>query len=329
MLGKRDACLLAPPSRGGDDLIGRRESSERVIQVAQPILVGYDPRAGDRAPVDFGVAAARFTGAPLIVASAGVSEEEHTGEAGESLEQLRRELAAEGVAAECRSVEGRSAPHALHTAAEEVGAGLLVVGSSGRGSVGRLLPGSTAQRLMHGAPCPIAVVPHGWTRRGELRTIGVAFVETPEGRAALDGTLALARRARATVRVLSVARPHGFGQTFGGGDPLTPATRFDDVASGIRVATERAVEEATAGDGAVEVEPDVSVGDPAEFLIAASENLDLLVCGSRGYGPSRAVLLGGVSRRVTAEARCPVIVLVRGPRSGLEDLIGEQSEAVG
>jgi nucleotide-binding universal stress UspA family protein len=51
------------------------------------------------------------------------------------------------------------------------------------------------------------------------------------------------------------------------------------------------------------------------------EHLDLLVCGSRGYGPLRAVLLGGVSRRVAAEAHCPVIVLPRGLRSSLESLV--------
>ena len=58
--------------------------------------------------------------------------------------------------------------------------------------------------------------------------------------------------------------------------------------------------------------PRLSVQDPADFLIAASDRLDLLVCGSRGYGPQRAVLLGGVTRRVAAEARCPVIVPARG-----------------
>jgi len=312
-----------------------------VIQVPKPILVGYDARKADRAPVSFGVAAARFTGAPLIVASvhggstalgavgSEVVEEEYESGAGQSLEHLRRELEAEGVHAECRSIEGTSAPHALHDAAEEIDAGLLVIGSTQRGSVGRLLPGSTAQRLMHGAPCPLAVVPHGWTQSGPLSTIGVAFVDTPEGRAALDGALALARRADAGLRVLSVTKAHGFDRTFGGGDPLTPAVTFEDVAGEIRGATERAVAEATAGDGDVEIEPDVSVGDPAELLIAASEHLDLLICGSRGYGPSRAVLLGGVSRRVTAEAHCPVIVLVRGPGAGLEALLGEQSEAVG
>jgi hypothetical protein len=65
------------------------------------------------------------------------------------------------------------------------------------------------------------------------------------------------------------------------------------------------------------------VQDAADFVIAASENVDLLVCGSRGYGPKRAVLLGGVSRRIVAEARCPVIVLARGIEAGLRPLVEE------
>jgi nucleotide-binding universal stress UspA family protein len=63
------------------------------------------------------------------------------------------------------------------------------------------------------------------------------------------------------------------------------------------------------------------VEDPADVLIRVSENLDLLICGSRGYGPLRAVLLGGVSRRLTAEARCPVIVLPRGVKASLDALM--------
>jgi nucleotide-binding universal stress UspA family protein len=49
--------------------------------------------------------------------------------------------------------------------------------------------------------------------------------------------------------------------------------------------------------------------------------VDLLICGSRGYGPARSVLLGGVTRRVTAEAHCPVIVLPRGTEAGLQALL--------
>jgi nucleotide-binding universal stress UspA family protein len=84
-----------------------------------------------------------------------------------------------------------------------------------------------------------------------------------------------------------------------------------------------------AGATDVEIDYDVSVGDPADFLVAASERLDLLICGSRGYGPARSVMLGGVSRRVTTEAHCPVIVLARGTEAGLEALIDEATSTAG
>jgi nucleotide-binding universal stress UspA family protein len=65
-------------------------------------------------------------------------------------------------------------------------------------------------------------------------------------------------------------------------------------------------------DGEVPVEVDAFLEDPADVLIRVSAHLDLLVCGSRGYGPLRAVLLGGVTHRVTSAAHCPVLVLPRG-----------------
>jgi nucleotide-binding universal stress UspA family protein len=282
------------------------------------------------------MAASAFTGAPLIVGnvhagaaalgavSEGVVEEQLPDGPGESLDHLGAELRREGIRVECRPLAGASAAHALHEAAEEFQAGLLVVGSTDRGGAGRLLPGSTAQRLMHGAPCPVAVVPHGWQRGTGLKTLGVAYVDTPEGHRALDDAIALARRSGAKLRVLHAAKPRGMGATFGGGDAMTPATTYEALASAVRVRAERAVADATAGQTGIDVEPDVSVGDPAEFLIAASQNVDLLVCGSRGYGPARAVLLGGVARRVTSEAHCPVIVLARGSETGLGALLDEQ-----
>jgi nucleotide-binding universal stress UspA family protein len=302
--------------------------------VPKPILVGYDPRNADRAPVEFGVAAAKFTGAPLIVACAfsdgnvghGHVYEDLGEEAHDALEQVRSEFKGEGVAVEFRSALGRSAPHALHDAAEELDAGLLVVGSSGRGRAGRLLPGSTAERLMHGAPCPLAIVPSAWVAGGGLHTLGVAYTDTTEGRLALDSAVALARRAGARLRVLTAVKPHEIGKDAGDG-PAKESTGYDVTGMESRGA-ERDIAEAVGADGGgIEVESDISVQDAADFLIAASENVDLLVCGSRGYGPRRAVLLGGVSRRVVAESACPVIVLARGVEFGLDTLVGEAEAA--
>jgi nucleotide-binding universal stress UspA family protein len=46
------------------------------------------------------------------------------------------------------------------------------------------------------------------------------------------------------------------------------------------------------------VEADALVGDPADVVVDLSRSLALLVLGSRGYGPLRAVLLGSVSQRL-------------------------------
>jgi nucleotide-binding universal stress UspA family protein len=212
---------------------------------------------------------------------------------------------------------------ALHEAAEAEDAGLLVVGSTRQGAIGRVLPGSTADRLMHGAPCPIAIVPPGWEAGAGLQTIGVAYVDTEEGREALRGAHALAKRAGATLRVLTAikAGPAIYSKT----EARTaeqPGKDEVEVEGEWRGRAEEALRRATdALDGDVPVETDAFVEDPADVLIRVSEHLDLLVCGSRGYGPPRAVLLGGVSRRLTAEAQCPVIVLPRGVTSSLEALV--------
>ena len=53
-------------------------------------------------------------------------------------------------------------------------------------------------------------------------------------------------------------------------------------------------------------------GDPAGELAERSAGYDLMVTGSRGYGPIRSVLVGGVSGRLMRTAQCPVIVVPRG-----------------
>jgi nucleotide-binding universal stress UspA family protein len=296
--------------------------------MSKPIIVGYDPMTSDRAPINFGVAAARFTGTPLIVASVsagrdGQPDEALVPDASEVLERARHDLEPEGIPVECRELTNTSAARALHEASESEDAGLLVVGSTRRGPVGRVIPGSTAERLMHGAPCPIAIVPPGWEAGAGLNTIGVAYVDTDEGREALRGAHALAQRAGASLRVLTAVKA-GLAM-YGETEARTAERRgrdFEEVEGELRVRAERALRRATqALDGEVPVETDAFVEDPADVLVRVSENLDLLICGSRGYGPLRAVLLGGVSRRLTAEAQCPVIVLPRGVTSSLEALI--------
>ena len=138
----------------------------------------------------------------------------------------------------------------------------------------------------------------------------MAFVPTPEGHRALRAAATIAQMADADLRVLTVVRP-GIGADASAGPARDAAER------------NRAALEATVADAIAELAPgvraesEVLVDDPATALASVSPNLDLLVMGSRGYGPGLAVLLGGVSRRVTMTARCPVLVVPRGSTSAL------------
>ena len=67
------------------------------------------------------------------------------------------------------------------------------------------------------------------------------------------------------------------------------------------------------GEQVPEVTVNVVTGDPAEELINASRDADMVVVGSRGSGGFARLLMGSVSSKVTHHAACPVVV-IRGDR---------------
>jgi nucleotide-binding universal stress UspA family protein len=290
--------------------------------------------------VHFGVEAARIAKARLIVAAveaepprgaddgrqmmadaAGQVDHDLVPDCRGMLAEVRATLHAQAIPADCVRLRGSSAAKALHELAEDADAALLVVGASRA----RGVPGSTAMALMHGSPCPVAVVPGDWDAGRPLQVIGVAYVDSAEAHAALRSAHALARRAGAKLRVISVVTrsPRMYLET-----ETYVAGQFGrdlaDIEGAHKLWTERHLRDVVAGLGdAVAVEIDVMVGGPAELLVEVSRHLDLLVMGARGYGPVRAVLLGSVSRRVTVLARCPVVVLPRGAKALLEALVAD------
>lgn len=177
---------------------------------------------------------------------------------------------------ERRTVPG-PAPHALIETAQCMEANLIAVGATNRGALGRIVPGSVAERLLHGAPCPVAVVPAGWN--GELRRIAVAYDGSDEATHALDAGRDLAVRHGADLALLHVGEP-------------ADAAKHAAEQLGARC------ENLTGPAG------------PA-LVGACCEGVDLLVCGSRSYGPMHAALAGCVSRHVVDHAPCPVLVTPR------------------
>jgi nucleotide-binding universal stress UspA family protein len=293
--------------------------------VPAPILIAFDPLRADPAPLELGLTAHELTGAPLIVAV--VSEARPVvGDVAVARDPKAALAAEQGlghvslpVPFEPLLLTDTSPARALHQAAEKAGAGLIVVGSTARSAAGRVLPGSTAERLLSGGTCAVALAPCGWERH-PFATVAAGFVDTPEGHAALRAAHLLAERCDAKLRVISVLRPSsGFRDAAAQGAP--PAREYDLVGRD-RAAHEATLHQAVASLGAsVTVEPEVQVGDPAEALVRISAHVDALVCGSRGYGALRGVLLGGVSRQVVNSAQCPVLVLPRGVDHPIGELV--------
>jgi nucleotide-binding universal stress UspA family protein len=200
--------------------------------------------------------------------------------------------------------------HALHELAAYEQADLIVFGAA-RESLGDRLHVSLMERMVHGAPCAVAVAPAGYSdsTAGTFARIGVGFSSSPEGRLAISLAQALAERAGAKLNVIAGA---GLEPALASYAFSSPA--LDDVEREIYEDTVRELaqvcEELGAGESAG-VELQTIRGDPGSVLVQRSSELDLLVLGSRAYGPLRHALLGSVSARAMREAHCPVLVVPR------------------
>jgi nucleotide-binding universal stress UspA family protein len=283
------------------------------------ILVGVDGTAGADDAVAFALALAGVTGATLRLATAFPYDDFRSRASNEAyrdalrvdaLELIDRVAAEVGGDVPTEVVADTSPPHALHTLCEETGAALVVVGSTHRGPVGRVLPGSTAERLLHGSPCAVAIVPHGYsTGEHPMRTIGVGYDGSDECELALASAVELARRVGAELRVMRV-----FDSTQVGTPALMTGPGYylpihKEIEARQKADLERRVAELPDDVGAEAV---FVAGPPARELAGFSHTVDVLLVGSRGYGPARAVLLGGISHALVRDAACPVIVLPRG-----------------
>jgi nucleotide-binding universal stress UspA family protein len=126
-------------------------------------------------------------------------------EADRLLAAAKAELA-DSVPASFRSIGADSASHALHDLVEADPETVVVLGSRKTRGLRRTSPGSTAERLLQGSTGPVALVPWDYetTEDNDLARVAVAYVDTPDGHAALTQAISLTQRLGASLTVLTV-----------------------------------------------------------------------------------------------------------------------------
>jgi nucleotide-binding universal stress UspA family protein len=233
---------------------------------------------------------------PMHATTPGMLEDERAA----SHELLERERAAAEIDADLVSVVSTTPGRGLHDAAEDQRADLLVVGSTSRGPFKRAMLGDDARASLNGAPCAVAIASRAYaTQPTSTRAVGVGYDGSPESETALATARALAERSGASLRALQVVSLPNYA--FG---PVALVS-----AEGIDALIAEAAERLRQLDG---VDGRAVYGLVGEELAAFGDELDLLVVGSRGYGPARRLVLGSASHYLQRHARCSLLVLPRG-----------------
>lgn len=299
------------------------------------IVIGYDGSDHARDAAALGLALGRAVGARLTFVNAfddvpaplPADEMRHhlREQAERTLQEMTHSLTGK-VSVDKKLLIGRSSARALYEFAETCHADLIVLGSSRQAPEGRVTTGRVASQVLHGAPCAVALAPAGLRKGGELglRVVGVGFDGQPEAETALSVAAAIAQTAGARLRIIAVVEP---------AKPLTGRGGIEaqeGIQESLKVSAREALDRAgTQVPAGVEVSRSLLSGPVSETLAqeAVSCGLDLLVVGSRGFGPVRRVLLGSVSTELMHMAPCSLMVLPRRAAASLGSA-GDEARAV-
>lgn len=220
---------------------------------------------------------------------------------------------------ETRTYIANSVPHVLSDLTEEEHFDLVAIGPCYPGAVGRILIGNVGQGLMHGCSAPVAAAPQDYAEGDwpEIHRIAVAYDGSPESHEAILYAEALARRRSARVELLTVdVEEATFPGVIGRRSPV-PKTPDEILA-----------------DGVVAISPDIAAAGrclsgssiPAAIADYCTYGVDLVVVGSRGYGPLARVLVGSVAAGLLHHASCPVLAVPRPVAAPADDAFWTRPE---
>ncbi len=194
-----------------------------------------------------------------------------------------------------------SPPHRL--VEEAADSDVLVLGTSGHGSFDSWRVGSVAHAVVRHAPCPVVLVPNAEQPPPTDRLV-VGVDGSPAALAAVAWACDEANDRDADLLVVHV---WDYPYATELGSPTARDMTRVDASLELEVAT-RLARDRRRG----QVKDLLVEGSTTTELIAQSRHADLMVLGTRGRSPVRAVLFGSVSQTVSGRSACPIVV-VRSP----------------
>ena len=263
------------------------------------VLVGVDGRQGGRDAIAL---AQRLAGPGARVTLAHVDAIETTNGAGrhsDSHEMLSSARAGADIDAKLLVLHDSSVAHALHQLTASRQHDLLVVGACHRGAIGRRVARDHTIESLKDAGCAVAIAPPGHVPTSAISRIGVGWDGSREAARALQAAKTLAAKTGAMIEPL-VVLPR---QSLPFGEPIQH--RWADVAKQLTP------EDLARLDGIDDLKGQVSYGSPGEELARFSEQVDLLIVGSRNSGPVGRLFTGSTSNYLARHARRPLLVYPR------------------
>jgi nucleotide-binding universal stress UspA family protein len=224
----------------------------------------------------------------------------------------------------CHVVSGRPFKE-ICKLARDIEADLIVLPTRGHSGLKHVVLGSTAERVVRYAPCPV-LVPRGASYRSamlhdtadvvalKLRKILVPVDFSECSLAGIEYAARLAKRTGASLRLFHVVFP--YDQVFGidrvGADvtPLIEAAKTairEDMSKLVRMTFLRGVP----------CETEIRTGSTIDEICGETErpDIDLVVTSTHGRGGFKRALLGSVAEHVVRYAECPVIIVPSRGRS--------------
>jgi nucleotide-binding universal stress UspA family protein len=147
---------------------------------------------------------------------------------------------------------------------------------------------------------------------GSMPGIIVGIDGSGHSRRALEWAVREAAARRAPLTVLTVQQPVTAYWGAGAAVPYAYSYDQDLVKQALKMAEEETgstLEQAGADSRPPSVTVKAVAGLPAESLLQAAEDADMIVVGSRGAGGFKRLLMGSVSTQVAHHAHCPVVVI--------------------